>query len=343
MEPLTPDRSFLTGLRLGGPSDAKTLPNGRILRLTVGRVHRGRVFLSGDGVTLSARNSAGLRRGEHVVVRVVRRGSSLTLTVTQRSGATENAAGASLYDRFLATHGVSDGSLSRSVFSSLIRSHRRIEPRIFRLTRDRLHRSGERSSPTVRGVLELTDREIEVETIDERSRQEVFAWFSGGGQSNTKEDRNGTHRESRSLDSSIRSLKAYLTRATENPTHPLQLYNHLKPGTGDEHWIVVPIGAASGDREVRSVLKVKWDIVAGSPREALLSVDRDGGRWWFRWYIRHGEAVFDRSWIEGDGDEPPPSLLANLGGTRHTDNVYRGDGFSPDWDTEDDQSVDTYG
>jgi hypothetical protein len=124
-------------------------------------------------------------------------------------------------------------------------------------------------------------------------------------------------------------LAAYLTRATDDPWDPLQLFNHLR-STGDLHWIVLPVGARTEQSRTTGSLRVGLDRVGGTPRRATLGLSHSSGSWWFSWEIADGGVVLRSAQAVEGAPEIPVALLARLGGTRHTvtEGFPSGDGFS---------------
>ena len=147
-----------------------------------------------------------------------------------------------------------------------------------------------------------------------------MAWFTGdfgGGSADARKNDDSSEDEQ---PSNARALKKFLHRVTASADHPLQLYNALSPNTTDDHWVVFPIRAIAGAQTLSSVLKVCWDIRKSRPREVILSVEHGAGRWWFRWDVDRVTRLIGAG-SEGGVAPPPDTLLAILGGTRHTETV----------------------
>lgn len=181
-----------------------------------------------------------------------------------------------------------------------------------------------RLARTIRGTLELRDREIH-DPPDDLS--ELVAGVAGA--SGRREDPG--HRRGASGESSGKqaeeggSLGAYLRRTTSVANHPLHLYNHISPTAG-LHWVTIPIRAnaprlapeAAMVEGVEGVLRVGWNAQARRTEQAVLTIERPGGcRWWFCWELPSARLVRCHS----DGEPIPPQLLARAGKTSHTDST----------------------
>lgn len=346
MESLPSDPSFLHNVRLQG-TPKSALTDGETLTLDVVAFRRGRVQLSNGRIQLSARNVAGLSIGDTAATRVRIHNGVIRLQVLERAGGAVShpVENGTLLSRFLQTaRGLAPKSVLETVFHALIASHRPLvppkDPQFYLRSK-----GGERKA--TRAALELSDRRIDLLGEDSTEVEELTHWFSGGGfQSQNRSSDNRSRRQGSNDNSQERTLsetlRTFLLRTTETPHHPLQLYNALKPQTGDLHWVVFPIRLIEENETTEAVLKIAFNCKQNRASRAVLSVEREKGRWWFEWCIEGG-SFLERSGSEGDIPNPPEVLLAILGGTRHTMEMVEGDGFTLDYPVNGYKGVDRYG
>ena len=345
-----PRQPFLSRVRLRS-SPRETLRDGATLRLTVTSLKRGRAILSNSDLQISARNNAGLLRGETVLVTVRRSSKGLRLEILHRGPiqprhATEDA---DLYLRFARSHGIAPSETGRSIFEALVASSRALSPQLYKAVRSRL--SGSERHSTVRGEVELVDRGIATDRGGSNGIDALRSWLSGDGSGTEQRD---DHRDRSSGGRSDRSgagvpeheaeymLKAFLHRQTSEPSHPLQLFNAILPRSGAIHWVVAPLRCFYNTQSVEGVLKLGIDVATRTTRTAILSIERPNGRWWFEWSVGTTLAL-ERFGCEGEQPRLPERLLAMLGGTRHTMIMSRSDGFEIDPPGVIDGRIDRYG
>ncbi len=266
--------------------------------------------------------------------------------------------GRTLIDRFLDAHRLSGVPGVRELARAIIASHRHLAPgsmhhltALFALLTSRTHgepQRPERRARLARAAVELHDRSIEVSDPATPSEIDLIGWLvDGSGRGRGRSRGDGQRRESRSP-GAVHDLSAYLSRATDTPDHPLQLFNALAT-TGDHHWVVIPIGATSGsetsEARVEGTLKLAVSRTSGAVEGALLTVARGGGQWRFSWRPDRGQFTLSRA--TGDDGAPPipEALLARLGVTRHTDRVAQDgdDGFTIGTIEDGHVGVDQYG
>lgn len=345
MEPAPTDRIILPTLGQSAKAAPTALRDGQILRLQVKSAGNGVVKLAGGGVTLTAGDLARLTKGETLTVRVRLSRGTVQLEILQRSdpGSGDRFANSTLFSRFLTEHRLVDSEASQDVFRGFLASFRVLLPDLFRRTMAQLRLVPKRNRAVARGVLELTDREISLEQLDPNHVSALLGWFSGEfGGGNGWDWNGGEPAPGDAHTPDVTALKTFLHRVAVNATHPIQLYNALLPATTDLHWVVFPIRASAGSRSLSSVLKVCWDVRKARPKEAVLSIERENGRWWFRWEIDRVSRLVAAG-AEGATPGPPETLLAILGGTRHTEIDVSSDGFSLESQIVGDGSVDHYG
>lgn len=350
VDPPVPRQSFLSHVRLQS-SPQEALRDGDTIRLTVISIKGRRAILSNDTLRISARNDAGLRRGDSVFV-IVRKASIGMRLEIDRRGASQNRSGnvqLDLYSRFVRAQGLPPSETGRSIFEAFIASSRTLSPQLYNAVRSRLSNSERRS--LVRGELELVDRGVGIDRKDSNDLDELRSWLSGDG---SDARGRGEHRKGRYEGDESRSgrvvaegdllegLKTFLHRRTDEPSHPLQLFNALLPMTGTTHWVVLPLRFFYNKEMVEGVLKIGMDVSTRSTHTAILSIERPAGRWWFEWSVGKS-LVLERFGCEGENQRPPDGLLAKLGGTRHTTVAHRGDGFGIDPPEAIDGGVDRYG
>ncbi|MDA3951121.1 MAG: hypothetical protein PF508_18080, partial [Spirochaeta sp.] len=284
-------------------------------------------------------------RGEALTVRVRLVRGTVQLELLHRSGARghNRSADSTLFSRFLSANRLADDGATREVFRGFLASFRVLSPELFRRSVAQLRVRPQRTRGTARAVVELTDREISVEHLDPKHAAALLAWFTGGSDGRSGADqRGGSDGPRNKPNPDIAALKTFLHRVTTTAEHPLQLYNALLPITTDRHWVVFPIRATAGAQSLFSVLKVCWDVRKSRPLEAVLSIDRGNGRWWFRWEIDRVTRLVGAG-AEGTTTAPPDTLLAILGGTRHTETEVNSDGFSLETPRVENGSIDHYG
>jgi hypothetical protein len=247
-------------------------------------------------------------------------------------------AGRTLLDRL----DVSRLPFSSTLVSVILNSQRILAPRLIGALSRRMERW--MSTPSkgpggpfsirrrARALLEIADRGME-EGAGSDDFEELLALLSGlsDGSGVSRDNRGGEGRRRGSRDEGFRvvDLAAYLTRGTREPEDPLQLFNHLS-STGDLHWIIVPVAAVSGGSRTAGSLRVGIDRVGGFPRSATLELSCAPGTWWFSWKIVAGLPTLETAQAVDGAPEMPATLLARLGGTRHTvtQGFPSGDGFS---------------
>jgi len=345
MEGLPLDRSMLTGLRLGGRDTPRSLADGTILDLTVTRASKGSVTLKGRGVSLRVLNGAGLQPGERLTVRVVAQGRGFRLAILHRTADPPDLDQNTVFRNLLTRLGVSDGPVVRGLFSAFFASGRPVDPALFRRALEQskvlTSRGGRGTAGDTRASLELSDRELTVDLFDTDDLARLIGAFSGyDGGSGT---RDGSHRpvSPESGASGETELRRFLNRTADRVTDPLQLYNALRPRSGDLHWTVIPIHATAGADRLSAVMKLGVDPATGRTREVVMSVSYSGGRAWFRWNTAGPVKLVAAG--RDDGEDLPQELLARLGGTGHTESATAGDGFSLDTAAEDEWTVGDYG
>ena len=182
----------------------------------------------------------------------------------------------------------------------------------------------------VRALVEAIDKDLSPAELDGQSEgRRLLAWLAGWDVPAEERGNEGDQRRSHGDTANGNALGAYLTRTDRRGRHPLQLFNHLR-GTGPVHWVVIPIGAMLEGRRVEGTLRIAVDPDRGSPRRAVLAMERDGGAWWFTWEFQAGTPTLTAAGAEGSDSPIPESLLARLAGTGHTGVTHEpgGDGFS---------------
>ncbi len=366
--------STLTNIRFEA-TERNKIHEGSVLSLRVEKRSGRWVHLAGRSFRLVARNSAQLRAGEVVTVRATTSGGKLVLELLERrtpdslslTAGSESSRSVRLISEILNSFKIADTPIARSLLSALLVSRRHVLEHLLQKslrhasridgilsvsdTDDR--KEVERpvsDSVRTRFALEWTDRDLPSYLLKREHLAELMRWFAGGYPDSSGEERehgsgdNDTPRKGFSR--TTRNLKKYCFRSELRINHPLQLYNHILPATGDLHWVVIPLGAFRIERmspSVRGVLKIAVDIRRQVAVRALLSVEppvsfreeigvskEDGIEqplWWFYWTL-DGGVKLQKTGYQGNVKVPPESLLATLGVTGHTERVCKEDGLS---------------
>jgi hypothetical protein len=234
---------------------------------------------------------------------------------------------------------------AEALVRALINSHRELSPEVIRmLLRHMGHESASQRSKQRRArvVVEAADRDIDlgVETADSESLIPVLTdgrWpFRDRG--DRESPAGGADEEPLTL------LRSFLRRTTQNPSHGIQLFNHLR-SSSDLHWIVIPIGARNAEHATTGTLRVGVDPTDHTPREATLAIAVGSGVWWLSWTLERGGVRLVSFEAESGAPEIPESLLARISGRGHTntDQFQNGDGFSGTSSEVNNLGVDEYG
>ncbi|MFO8043977.1 MAG: hypothetical protein R6U25_12300 [Alkalispirochaeta sp.] len=334
---------------VGGRTTAASLRSGAVVTLrTEFSSFTGRLELVGPTMRLAPTTSVEIPVGTTVRLLVVATTpqlrlkllpDSLPLTTTGDSGSSSGS-----------RHAMSALGLNRSVgveelVRALINSHRELSPELVRRLAGRIgqdlpQRLRQRRA---RVLVELADREMEPDGESDSGEELISLltdgrWSSGGhGDRRQPGERPASHQR-------LTSLQSFLSRATATPSHSLQLFNYLR-STGDLHWVVVPVGARQSESSTTGTLRVGIDRRNQTPKEATLALSVGSGVWWFSWKMGADGARLSAWEVEGDAPQIPESLLARMGGRRHTNsNRYQnGDGFSGTSSEVNKLGVDEYG
>ncbi|GEM_PF-6951214 len=323
----------LTNVRLGGRLAVPKISDGSIIKLRVVKLAQGRVFLNGPSLRVVARNAAGLRIGELVTFWVARSAGKVVLHLLQREAGAPQADRQVVPPSLISSLNLPDTVAVRTVLAALIASRRTISAEFVRKALQRYNQR--RGTPpdrndrvVARWAVELADRGLMPETADSSPSDpalvdQMIQWFAGLSEQ---------HQDRSRQNDPIMTLKDFCRRRSLTVTHPVQVYNALRPVDGDLHWVIIPIRAtfpSSGSGILSAVLKIGVDPRQSTPLRALLSVEspRSDGRWWFYWNLQHRPRVV-KAGCEGKVEEPPQELLAALGVSGHTEGVSKSDGLS---------------
>ena len=305
------------------------------------------IELEGAGLRFAPTSNLNLPPGERVRVRVVSVHPHVRLNIL---GPADTSTGADVPARGAAgglpNGGGASGPTVRSALQAIMTAQRAVTPELLHGVSARLHESGDggRVRRRSRSLVEALGRGMDPPSGEQAGLEELLMWLAGTGD----RDHRGKRGDDRSRRSPERSggtgLAGHLTRATATPTEALQAFNYLDGG-GDLHWIVVPVGASRDGRRTQGALRVGIDRRSGRPRSATLSVAVAAGTWWFSWTA--GPAGLTLSRVQAIDGAPafPESLLARMGGTRHTvvTQEWFGDGFSEASADVDNLGIDAYG
>jgi hypothetical protein len=320
------------------------------------------LFLEGHGLRVKPLPSAlgGVSSGDVVRLRVRSIAPRVTLELVHTGTFADAASQGPRADGFLpgwtTRSGTGDSALAQllqrldvarlpfasHLISVVLNSQRLLSPQLIRVISRRMERwmstdpHGGRRAFVVRrrarALLETVDRGMD-EGLDDSGFEELLALLSGlsdTGGSFREESRRDTVSQGRG-DEEYRAedLASYLTRSTDDPGDPLQLFNYLAT-TGELHWIVVPLAAGWSGFRTSGTLRIGIDRVSGRPECATLGLGQTSGSWWFSWEITDGRPLLRTAQPVDGAPEIPGTLLARLGGTRHTvtQGHPSGDGFT---------------
>lgn len=134
---------------------------------------------------------------------------------------------------------------------------------------------------------------------DPRALAELADAVAGGaslfGRSDTGSSSAGKDSGEDLEDSDRQDLGAYLLRRSARVDHPIQVFNHLKPRTGNLHWIVIPIGYWASSRRYEGTLRLGLDMSLARVERFSLEAGPEGERGLVR---AHGEVSLRRMWID---------------------------------------------
>ncbi len=330
--------AILREIRFFGAHRIQNADGGRPAVYRVSAVRAGFVHLQSQTLNLTARNEAELKVGDVVLAELTRLKGDVVLKILRRNGLPRGeyaTAGGndSAVQKVIHIFGLSDTRETAFIIHAILSSGKKITHDLIQRAVRVLRKSGRFDRTAARWAVEAADRELGPADANEDMVREMIGWFDGGDQRRSRDP--SRQQESEKGSSHLidtQRLRRYCTRRSSRPVHPLQLFNVLRPATGDYHWIVIPIRGTAGKRDGTSldaVLKIALEPATMKPRRALLSVDRDGGRWWFSWTVPAGGGtpVLDGAGTEGSTGDPPVDLLATLGFTGHTVKVENEGGF----------------
>lgn len=333
-------RAGFTARLVAGRLAARKLRPGQILTLRVAHSSlTGRTELRGHGVKLGVASGTPLPEGKTLQFRVLKLQPAITLKLLSASSPAEagGPAGAqqpAALQSLLARLGLPDGMPQQALAEVLLQSRRALDPALIRSLSAHLRGdSPARMRREARASVERADRGMDPEARpgagtggEELAALLLDRWPQRDGHNPGPDSDDGDD-----PGSSAKSIEAYLRRATAAPDHPLQLFNALR-GSGNLHWILVPLGAQQGSARVQGSLKLGLDPVTLRPVAAQLSVQRPAGLWrlWWDQAKAGGSSMVLSAWTSEDPADPvPEALLARIGRTGHTGVVEpeQGDGF----------------
>jgi hypothetical protein len=362
----------LTQLRFAGVPGQRHIPDGSIFTVRVTKRSGPWVHLVGPSLRLVARNGANLSPGDLVSVQAKRTEGRLVLEILRKPPADPRALTQDPFTEILTHLNRGDTPAVRAVLSAILLSRRLVSKELVRRSIQNMRGlSSGRTGLAVHGraAVEWADRELPLHLLKKEQLRDLLYWYGGThpeDSSATSDKENRREREGRDSPESPRrneaaSLKEYCSRRVSRIVHPLQVYNHILPSSGETHWVVIPLGVTAPDparTSGKGVLKVAFDIRRQIPLRALLSVSPpDSFRlekdipgdckdepplWWFYWTLQ-GEVRLRKAGYQGKVMPPPESLLATLGVTGHTERVVDGDGFSVLQETTDFKRIEQYG